>query len=357
MITLNQSMRSKNRWRTLAWKGIRLIKGKSALLFRAACSKSPRLSSLYYRHSSGEFSREQQVVLRGMVAYDQVSGGRFLLRRNIHRLEKGLLMKKRRPVFAVDYIEETTQRYVKEVSLTNAEFDRELRWCRDVLSLYFKSVSSDPRVDRARKMFEEREENDRATGEERNIPYLRNLREEPPVEYEALLELAKVRRSVRWFQKKMVSDSLIHNAMEVALLSPSACNRMPFRFHIVNDLTLAPTVSKVAWGTAGFADNIPAVAVVIGKFDAFFSERDRHLPYTDASLAIMSFVYALETMGLGSCCINWPDIEGVDQQMKAIIPLNEDERVIMLVAFGYPDPEGLVAYSQKKPVSDICTFN
>lgn len=292
-----------------------------------------------------------------MAVYDAISGGRFLLRRNIHRLEKGLLMKDRRPVFAVDYIEETTQRYIQEASSLNLENDRELWWFRDILSLYFKSVESQPNVDQARSLFEEHEKASQAKERERNVPYLRNLREEPPVEYEALLELAKVRRSVRWFQKKMVPDELIHKAMEVALLSPSACNRIPYRFHIVTDLALAPAVSKVAWGTAGFADNIPAVAVVIGRFGAFFSERDRHLPYTDASLAIMSFIYALETMGLGSCCINWPDIEGTDTQMKEKIRLSDDERVIMLVAFGYPDPDGMVACSQKKSVSDMCTFN
>lgn len=338
-------------------KGLWMIKGKAAWFLRTAALKNPRFSSLYYRFFSGEFAREQQVVLRGMVAYDQASGGRFLLRRNIHRLEKGLVMKNRRPVFAAGYIEETVQRYVQEASSAGAEFDRELRWCHDVLRLYFKQVASNPSVDRARKIFEAQVEADRTAKEERNVPYLRNLREEPPVKYEALLELAKIRRSVRWFQRKAVPEVLIHRAMEVALLSPTACNRQPFRFHIITDLALAPTVSKVAWGTAGFADNIPAVAVVIGRFGAFFSERDRHLPYTDASLAIMSFVYALETMGLGSCCINWPDIEGTDTQMKQLINLSDDERVIMLIAFGYPDPDGLVAYSQKKSVPDVCIFN
>jgi len=333
------------------------MKEKGALIFRAACSKSPVLSSLYYLFGSRDFAREQQAVLRGLVAYDKIEGGRFLLRRNIHRLEKGLLMKERKPVFAADYIEETTQRYIKELSLMNTEPDCELRWFGDVLDLYFKNVSSNLNVDRARRVFDEKSTAAGALKEKMKTPYLRDSEAGSPVEYEALLELAKVRRSVRWFQRKAVPDTLIYRAMEVALLSPTACNRQPFRFHMVNDLTLAPKVSELAWGSAGYADNIPAVAVVIGCFGAFFSERDRHLPYMDASLAIMSFVYALETMGIGSCCLNWPDIKGVDAQMKEMINLSDDERVIMLIAFGYPDPEGRVAYSQKKSVSNVCTFN
>ncbi|SVE23497.1 uncharacterized protein METZ01_LOCUS476351, partial [marine metagenome] len=35
----------------------------------------------------------------------------FLLRRNVHRLEKGLLMRPRRPVFGLKYIEELVNVY------------------------------------------------------------------------------------------------------------------------------------------------------------------------------------------------------------------------------------------------------
>ena len=40
----------------------------------------------------------------------------FLLRRNVHRLEKGLLMRPRRPVFGLKYIEELVNAYERLVS-------------------------------------------------------------------------------------------------------------------------------------------------------------------------------------------------------------------------------------------------
>ena len=37
--------------------------------------------------------------------------------------------------------------------------------------------------------------------------------------------------------------------------------------------------------------------------------------------------------------------------------LEPDERVIMLVALGDPDPEGLVTYSQKRPLDELRSFS
>jgi hypothetical protein len=43
--------------------------------------------------------------------------------------------------------------------------------------------------------------------------------------------------------------------------------------------------------------------------------------------------------------------------MAETLKLDADERPIMLIAVGYPDPEGMVAYSQKKPIDVLCKFN
>ena len=88
--------------------------------------------------------------------------------------------------------------------------------------------------------------------------------------------------------------------------------------------------------------------MIVGRQRAYFSERDRHLIYIDGALAAMSFVLALETLGLSSCCINWADIEAQERKMARLLQLEPDERVIMLVAIGYPDPEERVPYSAKK---------
>ena len=73
------------------------------------------LASLYFALFSRRFYGEHLAVLKGRRRYyeDLQGGGKSspLLRRNVHRLEKGLIMKPRRSVFAEDFILETVQAF------------------------------------------------------------------------------------------------------------------------------------------------------------------------------------------------------------------------------------------------------
>jgi len=164
-------------------------------------------------------------------------------------------------------------------------------------------------------------------------------------------------RSVRWYEDKKVPRQAVDKAIEIAGLSPSACNRQPYYFHVIDDPELLDKVVRLPMGTAGYSSNIPMMIVLVGQMRNYFHERDRHLIYIDGSLAAMSLVYALEVQGLSSCCINWPDIPVREKAMADLLSLNEDERPIMCVSVGYPDPDGMVAYSAKKPLAEIRRFN
>ena len=111
------------------------------------------LASLYYVVVSKKFGREHKAVLSGRSHYyaslRDPADTSFLLRRNTHRLEKGLIMRPRREVFALDYIEETVNQYAvcKELNAVN---ETELQWVHDVLSDYFSCVGSSPIIEQAR---------------------------------------------------------------------------------------------------------------------------------------------------------------------------------------------------------------
>ncbi len=106
-------------------------------------------------------------------------------------------------------------------------------------------------------------------------------------------------------------------------------------------------------GVKGYADNIPMLLISVGFLDAYFDERDRHLIYIDASLANMSLMLALETLGLSSCPINWPDIEHLERKMEKLLNLKKFQRPIMCIAVGYPHPDGKVAYSEKRNIKKL----
>ena len=116
-------------------------------------------------------------------------------------------------------------------------------------------------------------------------------------------------------------------------------------------------VGAIPMGIKGFYRNIPALAVLVGKLSAYVYERDRHIIYIDGGLAAMSFMYALETLGLSSVPINWPDIEFFEKKMEALLHLDIDERPIMLIGIGYADPEGQIPFSQKKSPKLLTQYN
>ncbi|MGE3998976.1 MAG: nitroreductase family protein [Planctomycetaceae bacterium] len=331
--------------------------------FARWAGRSTFASRIYYGVWNDAFGREQQAVLCGRHQYSRDVQNPLttsaLLRRNCHRLEKGLLMRPRRDVFAAEYIEETVDVYCAQVGArpsSEASPSAELQWAYDVLSGYFQVAGPHPRITTARTHFE-MAARIHSCSSGAMIPYRRDLSAPPSVRLEDLAVLAKRRRSVRWFLQRPVPREMIDAAVEVAAQSPSACNRQPFQFRIFDHPELVQEVAALPMGTAGYAHNIPVIVVIVGQQRNYFDERDRHLIYIDGSLAAMGFVYALEAQGLSSCCINWPDVEERESALAKLLKLWPDERAVMCLAVGYPDPDGLVAYSQKKPLEQLRRYN
>ena len=109
-------------------------------------------------------------------------------------------------------------------------------------------------------------------------------------------------------------------------------------------------------GTVGFSHQFPAFIIVVGDLSAYVHERDRHLIYVDGGLVSMSLILALETLGLSSCCINWPDIEERERSMGEALKLETHERPIMCISFGYAAEKGMVPFSQKKSFQQLIQY-
>jgi nitroreductase len=324
------------------------------LLVPIAASNS-LLASLYYLACSRQFRREHRAVLAGRQAYARQIGGAAgparsspLLRRNVHRLEKGLVMQPRQPVFAEDYIGETVTEYRR--CLATASLDVvEQRWAHDVLQEYFAVVTATAVTAAARAEFAAAGAASDAVVGDRGVPHARQQGAVSGVSYQQFLDLCRQRRSVRWYLPDNVPRAVVDQAVAAAAQAPSACNRQPFMFRYLERAEDAQRVARLAIGTGGYVDNIPALLVVLGDLSAYPAERDRHLIYIDAALASMQLMLALETLGLASCPINWPDIEKLERRMAKELELPWHLRPIMLIALGYPDPQGGVPFSAKKP--------
>ena len=325
----------------------------------AIAARSRFGTALYYGIFRPDFIREQHSFAVARRAYEESlaspKGSMAILRRNVHRIEKGLLMRPRRVPFAFDYLGETVDAFV---TASRSPLDpQELAWAGDVLAEYFAIHKEQEGAGHHAERFRVASADGNSRKETPQVPYLRDTETPLPVDLDALGTLAKHRRSVRWFLQKPVPRSAIDAAIEIGTQAPSACNRQPFGFRIFDDREIVKQVIDIPFGLAGYGHNVPVVIVVIGQQRHFFSERDRHLIYIDASLAVMGLLFGLEVQGLSSCCVNWPDIEENERRMAELLGLAPDERPVMLVALGYPDPQGLVARSVKKSLATIRRYN
>ena len=320
------------------------------------------LSSVYYLVFSTQFKREQFAVLNGKVKHQnellEKKASVYTLVRNIHRLEKGLLMIPRRDVFAVDFIAETVDAFKNVWSFDKMSSDKQYKWFYDVLESFFATVGDHPIINRESLKYHEIISNSTIElDDQKSIPYCRLETSRPNINFDEFYKLTKYRRSVRWFIDKEVPRELVDKAIMAANQSPSACNRQPFQYRIIDDKEMLKKVARLPMGVRGYVEGIKMMIVVVGNLDAYFDERDRHVIYIDASLANMTLMFALETLGLSSCAINWPDIENLEKGMDSILRLEKHQRPIMCIAVGYSNPEGMVAFSEKRNLDDLRVYN
>ncbi len=326
-------------------------------------ARSGVLSALHYAFFSREFDREHRAVLAARSRHiEDVFAGRgnlYMLRRNVHRLEKGLIMKPPRPIFGLDKIGETVTAYVnclEQLRAGDENLRTSIEWSTAILKSYFGRVAEHPVIAEARARFEAAEASAGVPQTAERVPFLREQPANLPT-IDQLEQLAAHRRSARWFDQRPVPREAIDRAVLIATQSPTACNRQPFRFEFFDRHDLVQKVGAVPKGTPGWLHQIPCFMVIIGKFEAFRFERDRHVPYIDGCLAAMSLINALEVQGISSCCVNFPDLPDTEVRMAQVLNLPPWERAIMCLAIGYPEAGERVPFSQKLPLEALRLYN
>ncbi|WP_337840273.1 nitroreductase family protein [Rheinheimera sp.] len=324
-------------------------------------AKSRLAANLYYAFFNPHFRREQHATAAGRQHYHQHEESStiasVILRRNIHRLEKGLSMVPRKPLFALDYIDETL------TALQNLLHDHQaldlvlLKYCHDVLDSYF-SVTQWPAHATQPGLFAALQAQIAPRLQQGRLaapaPYAQRPR--APISYDDFYTLCQQRCSVRTFLSQPVPRAELEKAVSAAAQAPSACNRQPFRYIAATEGEMLTKLANLPMGTVGYANGIPALLAVVGDLSAYPFERDRHVIYIDASLANMQLMLALETQGLASCSINWPDIENYEKKIARLLKLQPFERVVMLIAVGYPDPAALIPHSEKKTATELLSY-
>lgn len=174
--------------------------------------------------------------------------------------------------------------------------------------------------------------------------------------YEQFRALCETRRSFRDFRDQPVPEQVLRQAVELAQLSPSACNRQPCRAYVVTAPELKKQLLSCQNGNAGFGHLAPVVLAITADMTYFFDATERHQPYVDGGLFSMSLLYAMQVQGLVSCCLNWCVRPDTDARAHQLLALPDAERIIMLMVVGYPPEQTQVPKSHRKMLDRVLYF-
>ncbi len=163
------------------------------------------------------------------------------------------------------------------------------------------------------------------------------------------------RHSVRQFAKQAVDAALIEQAVAMARYAPSVCNRSAGHVYLVEQADKARELLALQNGNRGFGDTAGCLLVISCKAEAFHTVGERYQGWIDGGLFAMSLIYALHSLGLGSCCLNWSVEPAADRALKRAAGIPAGDSVIMLLAVGHLPETLSVARSARRPVKEMLT--
>lgn len=165
-------------------------------------------------------------------------------------------------------------------------------------------------------------------------------------------DFVESRHSIRDFAEGEIANELIDEAVKMAIKTPSVCNRQPWRVYSVKGDQILKLLEQQN-GNLGFRNSISNLLIVTGKLSYMRGPIERHQIYIDGGLFSMSLIYALHSLDIGVCSLNW--CVNVKQDIKArkIIALPNDEEIMMYLAIGNKKTSYKVAASPRLPLNVI----
>ena len=162
----------------------------------------------------------------------------------------------------------------------------------------------------------------------------------------SLLDLILSRRSIRDYQEKEIPENVLQKILEAGRQAPSAANRQPIHFVVVNDPEIRKDlcdklinrfVKYAPVAVIGFADT---KSLLTGKWAV-----------VDTTIAMQNMVIAALTFGIGSCWVGACN----EKELKALLKVPDKWKFVGLVTLGYPAEQPKPR--KKKQVEKLFSFN
>ena len=167
-------------------------------------------------------------------------------------------------------------------------------------------------------------------------------------------QVFRARHTVRDFDlEQNVTEEEIMEAVRIAMLAPSACNRQPCKVYYTLDREKGKKCIPFIPGIKGFEKDVPYFAVVTVDRSAF-DLSEIYQWFVNGGIFLAYFVNALNGVGLGSCIFQFPfNEEKRSDTVRKIINAPDNEAICAIVGFGKKKEKYKAIYAQRKNPQDV----
>lgn len=170
------------------------------------------------------------------------------------------------------------------------------------------------------------------------------------INYENFL---KSRHSTRNYSKKKLKDDDINMAINMAIYTPSACNRQMCKIYYVDSKRKREDVIKYANGFGNFElDNIN-IFLITYDVRSLSMAGERNQGWINSGLIAMNFVNALHSLGIGTCLLQSSNTYEEEQNLKDKLGICSSERIAVIISAGYYDDVSIITNSIRKKNTEI----
>ncbi|WP_289854563.1 nitroreductase family protein [Enterococcus faecalis] len=167
--------------------------------------------------------------------------------------------------------------------------------------------------------------------------------------------LALNRYSIRDYDSSNVDLVMLNEAIEIALKSPSVCNRQSARVYVINDKTEIKELLNIQGGFNGY-ELPPCLILVTSDIQDFIDISERNQPYIDGGIFAMSLIYALEYQGFATCTLNTMFDSKKMKKTRNLLGIPESENLIVYISVGNFKNKYSVPKSFRYPMSEITKY-
>lgn len=160
---------------------------------------------------------------------------------------------------------------------------------------------------------------------------------------------SKSRHSVRDYSDSPVDIQLIEEALQLAVKTPSACNRQPWKVRVVEKANLKKLIQKNQNGNRGFGDSIDKYLIITVDSQYYSKERERNQANIDGGMYAMNLLYSLHYQGLATVPLSASLTLKQETNLRNIFNIGESENFIMFIGVGnYTERDFKVPKSSRK---------